>query len=175
MSAVRGFRHERLRLNRSQTLCFQYFRDFLRTADMAPLPQFAGDPSSPVTTTMFLKEDSDQWCQLLVLFLGHRWLCNTPGMKGRSVYIEKPTHFCDRRDPLISDHVDDRVHVGHSLRPKMAVGQVARGDCSPRAPTDPYVPALGHTAPHIRRSPRDVGRPIEQLARAEAGTIRAAD
>jgi hypothetical protein len=29
------------------------------------------------------------------------------------------------------------------------VGQVAQGDCSPRAPTDPYMPALEHTAPHI--------------------------
>ena len=29
------------------------------------------------------------------------------------------------------------------------IGQVALGDCSPRAPADPYVPALEHTAPHI--------------------------
>jgi hypothetical protein len=58
---------------------------------------------------------------------------------------------------------------------KKAVGQVARGDCSSRAPTDPYVPALEHTAPHIRRLPRDVGRPNARLAVAEAETIRAAD
>ena len=38
---------------------------------------------------------------------------------------------------------------------KYAVGQVARGDCSPRALTDPYLLALEHTAPHVKRSPRD--------------------
>jgi len=57
----------------------------------------------------------------------------------------------------------------------ISIGQVARGDCSPRAPIDPYVPALEYTAPHIRRLPRDVERPIEQRALVEAGTIRAAD
>jgi hypothetical protein len=58
---------------------------------------------------------------------------------------------------------------------KKAAGQVARGDCSPRAPTDPYVPALEHTAPHIKRLPRDVERLSEQHAMAVTGTIRAAD
>jgi hypothetical protein len=57
---------------------------------------------------------------------------------------------------------------------KKAAGQVAGDDCSPRAPTDPYVPALEHTAPHIRRLPHDVGRPNAQLAVAEAGTFRVA-
>ena len=32
--------------------------------------------------------------------------------------------------------------------------QVALGDCSPRAPTDPYVPALEHTVPRIMGSLR---------------------
>jgi len=65
---------------------------------MSPVPQFAGNPSSPVTAMMFLKEDADQWCQLLLLFLGHRWLGDTPRMKGRPVHIRKPAHFSDRCD-----------------------------------------------------------------------------
>jgi hypothetical protein len=32
--------------------------------------------------------------------------------------------------------------------------QVALGDCSPRAPTDPDVPTLGHTVPQIMASLR---------------------
>jgi len=57
----------------------------------------------------------------------------------------------------------------------MANGQVARGDCSPRAPTDPYVPALEHTAPHIKRLLRDVGRLNAQHVMAAAGMIREVD
>ncbi|WP_146453138.1 hypothetical protein, partial [Bythopirellula polymerisocia] len=36
-----------------------------------------------------------------------------------------------------------------------AEDQVALGDYSPRAPTDPYVPALEHTVPQIMVSLRD--------------------
>ena len=58
---------------------------------------------------------------------------------------------------------------------KKAVGQVAQGDCSPWAPTDPYVPALEHTAPPVKHSPRDVERLNEQREWVEAGTIRVTD
>ena len=75
---------------------------------------------------------------------------------------------------FLNDGFNGRIDVSYSLRPKIANGQVAQGDCSPRAPTDPYVPALEHTAPHIRRSPRDSRRTSERRAAEEAETIRAA-
>ena len=53
------------------------------------------------------------------------------------------------------------------------IGRVARGNCSPRAPTDPYVPTLGHTAPRVKHLPRDVERPNAPRAAEEAGTMRA--
>ena len=49
----------------------------------------------------------------------------------------------------MSDH---GIHLLYVFWLKIAKGQVALGDCSPRAPTDPYVPTLEHTAPHIMRS-----------------------
>ena len=67
---------------------------------------------------MLLKEHSDQRCQLLLLFLGHRRIGHTPGMKRRAVYSEEPADLSDRRDAFSSKHVDHRVHVGYSLRPK---------------------------------------------------------
>ncbi len=37
---------------------------------------------------------------------------------------------------------------------QLAADRVALGDCPPRAPTDPYVPALEHTVPQIMDSLR---------------------
>ena len=67
------------------------------------------------------------------------------------------------------------IHLRYVFWLKMANGQVAQGDCSPQAPADPYVPTLEHTAPHIRRLPRDVGRLNAPRAMLEVGTIRVAD
>jgi hypothetical protein len=53
-------------------------------------------------------------------------------------------------------------------------GQVALGDCSPRAPTDPHVPALEHTAPHIMVSPCG-HRPIGRCESVEADSDSASD
>jgi hypothetical protein len=50
--------------------------------------------------------------------------------------------------------VDERESYIDSLA-KKAVGWVALGDCSPRAPADPYVPALEHTAPRVMGSLRE--------------------
>jgi hypothetical protein len=57
---------------------------------------------------------------------------------------------------------------------KKAVGQVALGDCSPRAPADPYVPTLEHTAPHIMGSLRE-HRLNELHVSAEEDNAPAAD
>jgi hypothetical protein len=85
------------------------------------------------------------------------------------------THFTGRSHLLGDDRLGCGVDLCHSLRPKIANGQVARGDCSPRAPTDPYVPTLEHTAPHIRRLPHDARRPNAPHAMVAAGTIAEAD
>ncbi len=72
--------------------------------------------------------------------------------------------------PLCFRNLQDLAHHAHGPLPTMlvdecesyidslakkAVGRVAPGDCSPGAPTDPYVPALEHTAPHIMGSLRE--------------------
>ena len=54
-------------------------------------------------------------------------------------------------------------------RPLVNPGQVALGDCSPRAPTDPYVPALEHTVPQIMVSLREVEAWIALHEREQAG------
>ncbi len=41
----------------------------------------------------------------------------------------------------------------NSEHPLVLEGQVALGDCSPRAPTDPYVRTLAHTVPLMMDSP----------------------
>jgi len=43
---------------------------------------------------------------------------------------------------------------GNSEHPLVLADRVALGDFSPRAPTDPYVPALEHTVPRIMASLR---------------------
>jgi len=48
--------------------------------------------------------------------------------------------------------------------------QVALGDRSPRAPTDPYVPALEHTVPQIMVSLRELEVWNELRVREEAGS-----
>jgi hypothetical protein len=54
----------------------------------------------------------------------------------------------------------------------MGPGRVAPGGCPPEAPTDPYVPTLGHTVPQI--IPSQIGTPSGLLSTAEAGTAPAA-
>src|ERR1700722_7009776 len=58
---------------------------------------------------------------------------------------------------------------GGSLR---GADRVALGRCRPRAPTDPYVPALGHTVPQIMGSLR-VCKPNARCARLSAGNAGA--
>jgi hypothetical protein len=96
----------------------------------------------------------------------------SPCIKPTSPHLQHITQNRDR--PFFAVLFDELISQFFSLA-KKAVGQVARDDCSSRAPTDPYVPTLEHTAPHIRRSPHDVGRPNAQLAVAEAGMFRVAD
>jgi hypothetical protein len=51
--------------------------------------------------------------------------------------------------PVIGVHFRLRV-----LSDEMTSDRVALGDCSPRAPTDPYVRTLAHTVPLIMASLR---------------------
>ena len=51
-----------------------------------------------------------------------------------------------------------------------AEDQVALGDCSPRAPTDPYVPTLEHTVPQIMVSLREAEAWNELRVREQAGS-----
>jgi hypothetical protein len=51
-----------------------------------------------------------------------------------------------------------------------AEDQVALGDFSPRAPTDPYVPALEHTVPQVMVSLREVEAWNELRVREQAGS-----
>ncbi len=56
-----------------------------------------------------------------------------------------------------------------SAPPELAEDQVALGDYSPRAPTDPYGPALEHTVPQIMVSLREVEAWNELRVRERAG------
>ncbi len=136
--------------------------------------EFFGNAACPVTTLVFPEDDANQWQKFFVTLFMLSLLALLPRIKRGPTHPQYVTNVCDGRR-VAGDGFNGRIDVGYSLRPKMANGQVARDDCSPRAPTDPYVPTLEHTAPHIRRSPRDCGRPSAQHAVAEAGTIRAAD
>ena len=69
-------------------------------------------------------------------------------VKSRSWNGQAFANITDLKTTVETDLIRSCDHITHSLRLKMANGQVAGGDCSPPAPTDPYVPTLEHTAPH---------------------------
>ena len=64
------------------------------------------------------------------------------------------------------------THEANSLRRFGRENRVALGDCSPRAPTDPYVRTLAHTVPQImallRIEAENASREPEQAGNGEA-------
>ena len=58
-----------------------------------------------------------------------------------------------RKVPMKGFKVVD--YISFSFPKLLGANQVALGDCSPRAPTDPYVPTLEHTVPQIMVSLHD--------------------
>ena len=118
--AVRGFRHERLRLNGSQTECFHYPRDLSRTTRVPIVMQLAGDPSSSVTSAMSLKDDPYQRSEFRICFFKDRGLRTSPGIERGAIHGHEFTDFCNRCDAFLADRFNSRIHICYSLRPKMA-------------------------------------------------------
>ena len=69
--------------------------------------------------------------------------------RGWTIQSDLATAFNSQRCPVAQD-----TAAGSDIRFDH-VDQVALGDCSPRAPTDPYVRTLPHTVPQIMGSLRD--------------------
>ena len=70
-----------------------------------------------------------------------------------------PRALIGPRPACLAQYIRFRAEVestsAHTLQRLAAADQVALGDCSPRAPTDPYVRTLPHTVPQIMGSLHD--------------------
>ena len=120
MPAVCCFRHKRFWLNRSQPQCFHYFGDFSCAALMAMVFQLARNPSSTVTSTMFLEDDSYQGSQFSILLLENCWCRISPCIERSAIHFHEFTDLRQRCCVFESDCFDGRIDICYSLRPKIA-------------------------------------------------------
>jgi hypothetical protein len=93
MPTVGCLRHERFPLNGSKTLCFHDSRSSPWTAHVPPILEFAGNPSSTVTTSMFRKDVSYLRSQFLIVLLKRRRIGTSPGIERGSIHVEDLASF----------------------------------------------------------------------------------
>src|SRR6185312_16300401 len=121
MSAGRGFGHERAWLDRAQTLGFQDFGDSFGAANDPGIGQLLGDPPGAVAALVTPEDGPDRFSERGGFLLARRRLATEPGVVGGATNVECLTHRGDRVDfRRAGNRLDRRIHLGHSLRPKMA-------------------------------------------------------
>lgn len=120
MPAVGRFWYIRFWLNCTETQCFHDLRDFSDATVVSQVFQLISNPSSTVTATVLLKDDSYQRREFGVLFFGNCRLRVQPCIECRSIHRQE---FAGLRNPehlLCSNRLNGCVDISYSLRPKIA-------------------------------------------------------